>query len=76
MEKKTILEILQAAKADGDEWAQAAIEAHKNNRPKYVSKSQAIMFGFDWSKTPQGAAFWDAVFDEEFEKEYKQKSKK
>lgn len=73
MEKKTILEILQAAKADGDEWAQAAIEAYQNHVPKAESKSQALMDGFVWEKTPQGHIFWEKIWEKELKKEKKQK---
>lgn len=71
MEKKTILEILQAAKADGDEWAQAAIEAHENHPPKVSAKSNAIMYGFSWDETPQGYEYWSNIWHKQCEKESK-----
>ena len=59
---KTILEWLQQAKADGYEWADAAIENCKNGKKDAQTLRAAIMYAFTWDETPQGAEYWHKIY--------------
>lgn len=59
---KKILEWLEQAKADGYEWADAAIEncTYANNDAQTLRA--AIMYAFKWGETPQGVEFWHDIY--------------
>ena len=65
----TVLQWLEQAKAEGHEWADAAIENTLNDKPftgdnKCVSLSDALGGGFNWSESPQGIIYWSNIHDD------------
>ena len=63
MEKKTILQWFEQAKAEGLEWADAAIKNTKKNKGERPSESmrEAVLSAFIWEITPEGHEFWSEI---------------
>lgn len=62
----TVLQWLEQAKADGHEWADAAIQNTLNDDPftgnsECNSLSSALVKGFFWGLTKQGAKYWSEI---------------
>ncbi len=66
----TILEHFEKAKADGCEWADAAI---RNTHPAILefneceNLKEALVGAFNFDKTPEGKNFWFSIFAGMFE---------
>ena len=61
-EEKTALEWFTQAKADGHEWADAAIEnITRNCKREYLH--EALSVSFKWGSTLQGYEFWEKIYD-------------
>ena len=58
MEEKTILQWFEQAKAEGLEWADAAIKNIEYPSWNVNSMYKALEMGFVWSDTPQGFSYW------------------
>ena len=72
MEKKTVIEWLEQANAQGFEWANAAIEnthedGHTASLTRY-SLSEALSTGFRWRNSAQGIGYWIDIHDMLLEK--------
>lgn len=61
MEKKTIPEWFEQAKADGLEWADAAIKNIEEPSWNANSMYKALEMGFVWMDTAQGFVYWDEI---------------
>jgi len=61
---KTILEWLQQAKADGYEWADAAIEnaITELSDLEEISLSEALAGAFEWGSSEQGHEYWKKIY--------------
>jgi glycine betaine/choline ABC-type transport system substrate-binding protein len=61
---KTILEWLQQAKADGYEWADAAIEnaITELSDLEEISLSEALAGAFEWESSEQGHEYWEKIY--------------
>lgn len=66
MERKPILEWFRQAKADGYEWADAAIENAINHGIGHIEEtsiSEALLNGFAWHDTQQGFKHWNYIHE-------------
>lgn len=66
MEGKAILEWFIQAKADGYEWADAAIENAINHGIGHIEEtsiSEALAGAFDWEYTQQGHEYWSNIYE-------------
>lgn len=63
MESKTILEWFEQAKAEGLEWADAAIKNTKKHKAARPSESmrEAVISAFVWEDSPEGYEFWSEI---------------
>lgn len=61
MEEKTVIEWFEQAKAQGFEWADAAIDCTISDGGTSLRSSnmrKALARAFTWRDTPQGANYW------------------
>lgn len=70
MKKNTIEYWLHRANEMNRPWAGLAIkraeeDKHYDREWPCHSYSQALVWAFDWDKTPEGSEFWSKIFQEE-----------
>ena len=61
MEEKTVIEWLEQAKADGRDWADAAIKNTDTPDAVQRSLSKALAAAFVWKLSPEGSDYWIKV---------------
>jgi hypothetical protein len=63
--EKTILEWFEEAKANGAEWADAAIKNTNriNLNLKAKTLSQALDSAFEWNYRDEGLFYWFSIYD-------------
>jgi hypothetical protein len=66
MKKRTIREWFLWADTQGYEWAHKAMKnfiiQEKPDSQTSVLRN-AVNYGFDWSSSPEGAEYWDKIWD-------------
>jgi len=68
----TATQYFQKAKEDGYSWADKAIEYRKiaisgredSDQSNISNLSQAIIGGFNWSKTKEGHDYWEEIYNQ------------